>query len=540
MLCVLQGRCIKPPMKASLFGDSAVARIASEIDWSKHPLGPVESWDPHLKMAIRIAVNSKFAMFISWGSDRHFFYNDAYSVLMGNKHPTAFGRKFQDIWSEIWDDILPLIESVDAGQSVYLENLKLTMNRKGYDEDAYFTFSYSPIIGDSNNVLGLFCAAQETTKQIIAEQDLQVALLKAEEARKDLYSFFMQAPAPMVILMGEEYRYFLANPPYEKMVGKIVTGKTVGDLFTNEEVGHFKKLLDEVYKNGTPHMGKEMPLKLGDETIYLDVRYNPFRDENGKIKGILAIHQDVTDQVLAKTALQDAVKMRDEFLSIASHELKTPLTSLKLNVNMMRRAFDKGDYSIERIKNFADQTDKQSVRLERLINDMLDISRIKTGRLAITRERFNMYEATEEVIRRMAPQFSAAGMNLPILEGTKEAFGYWDMLRIEQVIMNLLTNTIRYGEKKDVHVLVTADKQNVKVQVKDFGIGIAKQHQENLFEIFQRFSHLNESSGLGLGLFLSKQIVNSHNGNIYVESEPGKGSTFTIELPINGSGDQKS
>lgn len=526
-------------MKTSLFGDSSVAKIASEIDWSSHVLGPVESWDPHLKMAIRIAMNSKFAMFISWGKERFFFYNDAYSVLLGNKHPSAFGKNFQNVWSEIWNDISPLVESVDEGKSVYLENLKLTMNRKGYEEDAYFTFSYSPIIGENNNqILGLFCAAQETTTQILAER-------KSEEARQDLHSFFMQAPAPMVILMGREYRFSLANPPYEKMVGKQVTGKTVDELFTHQEVAHFKELLDDVYKNGKPHVGKEMPLTLTDEnggkhTIYIDVRYQPFRDTNGNIKGVLALHQDVTDQFLAKTALQDALKLRDEFLSIASHELKTPLTSLKLNVNMMIKAIDKGDYSLDRIRSFAEQTDKQTVRLERLINDMLDISRIKTGKLGITRERFNMYDTTEEVIRRMAPQFSAAGMNLPILEGTKEAYGYWDMLRIEQVIMNLLTNTIRYGEKKDVHVLVTTDQKNVRVMVKDLGIGIAKQHQRNLFEIFKRFSHLNESSGLGLGLFLSKQIVNSHNGNIYVESEPGKGSVFTIELPINESDDQKS
>lgn len=400
----------------SFFGQTEVAYHASKIDWSNHPLGPVEKWDTHLKIALGIAFNSKFPMFVSWGKERFFFYNDAYAVILHKRHPAAFGARFEEIWSDIWEDILPLIEAVDQGRSIYLENLKLNMTRKGYEETAYFTFSYSPIQDENKNVLGLFCAVHETTNQILAEEENKIA----------------------------------------------------------------------------------------------------------------------------KQTLQEAINTRDEFMSIASHELKTPLTSLKLNVNLMKRMVDKGDYTPKRISQFSEQTDRQIQRLERLINDMLDISRIRTGKLVINREYFNLYDVAVEVLGRMASQFTSAGMKVPTIEGDRDISGNWDMMRIEQVIINLLSNSIRYGEKKDVHIKISKLDGMAELRVQDSGIGISDQNQRTMFQIFQRFSHLNESSGLGLGLFLSKQIISAHDGEIRVESEPGKGSTFIITLPIIGYDGQKS
>ena len=237
----------------------------------------------------------------------------------------------------------------------------------------------------------------------------------------------------------------------------------------------------------------------------------------------------------AEAALKEAVLARDEFLSIASHELKTPLTSLKLQAQVIRRSMereDQGAFSKERMKSLVDQTDRQTLRLERLVDDMLDISRIRTGRLTIEKEEFDLCELVKDVIGRMQEQFKHIPGEYPILNLCDESQGYWDKMRIEQVITNLLTNAIKYGENKEieVHILATSDK--VILKVKDQGKGISPEFQEKIFNRFERAGiSPTEISGLGLGLFITKQIVLSHQGKIWVESEKGKGSTFILELP---------
>src|SRR5690554_2970766 len=231
--------------------------------------------------------------------------------------------------------------------------------------------------------------------------------------------------------------------------------------------------------------------------------------------------------------LQESLKARDEFISLASHELKTPLTSLKLRAQLAIRKLQNNHLTSEKIKEFSTEIVKQVDRLERLVNDILDISRIRTGSLSLQPERFNFSQLVEDLINRMGPQFSTE--NDPKLIITNPEINvYWDKLRIEQVITNLLTNAIKYGENSPITVQVVEENSDVLIKVKDEGRGIDQNFRETIFNRFERAGiSPNEVSGLGLRLYITYQIVTGHSGKIWVQSELGKGSTFHIKLPKN-------
>lgn len=233
-------------------------------------------------------------------------------------------------------------------------------------------------------------------------------------------------------------------------------------------------------------------------------------------------------------ALRAALRSRDEFLSIISHELTTPLASLRYQMQVFLRHRDKGDiriYTPSWISSFVDQANRQAERLTRLVHDMLDVARIRTGRLAIHKELVSLNAIVKDVVAHLQPALRRAETPVEIVE-CPGVDGYWDRLRLEQVVTNLLTNAMRYGGKKPVTVSVSRADDNVRLAVRDQGIGIAKDAQRKIFDRFERSVSADEVSGLGLGLYITKQIVEAHAGRIWVESDGlNKGSTFFVELP---------
>ncbi len=234
--------------------------------------------------------------------------------------------------------------------------------------------------------------------------------------------------------------------------------------------------------------------------------------------------------------LQDAIKDRDTFLSIASHELKTPLTSLTLQSQMRRRQLAKGNLTMFEEKKLAAMFDsdiKQLAGLNRLIDDMLDISRIRTGRLELNKEIFDLSKLTHEIVDRFRPQLEEVSERL-IFDSIEPVFIEADPYRLEQVIVNLLTNAMKYGQGKPLEIRVLSDSKNCKafLSVSDNGMGIGEEDQERIFSRFERAISANEVSGLGLGLAIVKDIVVAHGGEIHLESEVGVGSTFTISFKL--------
>lgn len=230
---------------------------------------------------------------------------------------------------------------------------------------------------------------------------------------------------------------------------------------------------------------------------------------------------------------REAVAVRDEFLSIASHELKTPLTPLKLQLQLLSRQIMKGEKEIPQAKilKMMNNFDLQLNRLSKLIEDLLDVSRITTGRLSLNLEKFNLAGMIYDVMAQYGHQLKQAIIKVHI-SSDKDIEGMFDRMRLEQVLINLLVNAAKYAPGKPIHVGLEKNNNLAVIRVTDQGPGIAPDDQERIFKRFERVKGSENIGGLGLGLYISSQIIKAHNGIIRVESEPGKGASFIIEIPI--------
>lgn len=226
---------------------------------------------------------------------------------------------------------------------------------------------------------------------------------------------------------------------------------------------------------------------------------------------------------------QKAIRLRDDFLSIASHELRTPLTALQLQLQGMGHLLGKPQGTDEKFKTKLQTATRQTLRIGSLIDDLMDVSRLSAGRLELHREPVNLAELAKEVVERHASQAQAAGCAVTLQ--AEPALGEWDRSRLEQVLTNLLTNAVKYGAARPVEVVVRPREASAEVVVRDHGVGIDAVDLERIFGRFERAASVRHYGGLGLGLYISKQIVDAHGGTIDVKSEPGKGSEFRVLLP---------
>ena len=235
-----------------------------------------------------------------------------------------------------------------------------------------------------------------------------------------------------------------------------------------------------------------------------------------------------------QSELEHAVRMRDDFMSIVSHEVRTPLNGLILETQLrkLHLARDNADaFTLDKMRAMVDRDERQIQSLIRLIEDMLDVSRIRTGKLSIRPVQFDLAQLVRNLVDSFAPQVMAADCSIS-LRADEPVVGTWDEFRIEQVISNLLSNALRYGGKGPVEVAVYAHKGLARVEVRDHGIGISKENQLRIFQQFERVSATHVVAGLGLGLFISEQIVAAHGGSISVDSALGEGALFRVSLPI--------
>lgn len=244
-------------------------------------------------------------------------------------------------------------------------------------------------------------------------------------------------------------------------------------------------------------------------------------------------------QAIHRSQLYDdakkAIEVRDEFLSIASHELRTPLTPLKMQIQGVARQIGNDNATTltpERLLKMVETSDRQITRLSALIDDLLDVTRISAGKLSLNKETFSMKEMIADVVAQYSHQFKYSQSPVEIRIDS-DAEGLWDKVRIEQVLINLLTNAAKYAPKKPILVTMEKNSTMVKIQVKDLGPGISPENQERIFKRFERVSDKQNIGGLGLGLYICKQIVEAHQGQIYVQSVLGEGSTFVVELPLS-------
>ncbi len=275
-------------------------------DWSTSPLGLPEAWPRSLRTLVRLVLDAQQAMFLAWGPDLAFLYNDAYAPIFGKKHPGALGRPFAEVWSDIWPQIRPLVDETIAGRGSWHEDLLIPMERHGYREETWFSFSYTPAYGDDGRIAGLVCAATETTRKVLAERHL------ASESER-LRELFQQAPGFMAVLRGPEHRFEMVNASYEQLVGhRAIAGKPLLAALPEVAGQGFKELLDEVYRTGEPYVGTNLPIMLqrrpgaSPELRIVDFVYQPIRDADRRISGIFAEGIDVTEARRSETALRES------------------------------------------------------------------------------------------------------------------------------------------------------------------------------------------------------------------------------------------
>ncbi|MGV8930418.1 MAG: sensor histidine kinase [Brevundimonas sp.] len=270
-------------------------------------------------------INSLYPMFVAWGPQLAFLYNDGYRPIFGAKHPRTLGLPFRDVWSEIWTDIEPLVSRALAGEASFHEHLHLVMERNGFAEDTWYTFSYSPVRDESGEIAGMFCACQETTGQVLAERRL------ASQAER-YQRLFQEAPGFITLISGPEHTYEFVNNAYVRLAGeRDYIGRTVREVIPESVDQGFIDLLDRVYQTGEPYLAVATPLKVQRpadgvvEERFLDFVYQPVRDADGSITGIFVEGHDVTDGVLAKRAQDHHARHLELLNDELNHRVKNTL-----------------------------------------------------------------------------------------------------------------------------------------------------------------------------------------------------------------------
>ncbi|OLY91774.1 PAS domain S-box-containing protein [Cnuella takakiae] len=282
-----------------------IGELMRTKDWSNTAVGTPDTWPQSLRTSINLLLNSKFPMFVWWGKELTTFYNDGYRTIAGGKHPDLLGKSGREGWAEIWDDLSPLVDAVFNGQSTWAEDQLLLIDRRGFIEESYFTFSYSPIVDESGTINGLFCAVIETTEKVLAAH-------KVEQSERNLRATILQSPVAMCILKGPSFVVEIANNRIFEIWGREeaeLLNKPIFEGLPEARNQGLEDLLNRVLVKGETINASEQPVQLprkGEiETRFLNFVYEPFRDLDGTISGIIVVAVDVTEQVLTRHKVEE-------------------------------------------------------------------------------------------------------------------------------------------------------------------------------------------------------------------------------------------
>jgi PAS domain S-box-containing protein len=514
-----------------LSGGGEAGAMMRTKDWSASPLGHPRTWPQALRTVVGLILNSKFPMFVAWGKELGFLYNDSYREILGDKHPRAMGGRFYDIWSEIWNDISPLIDRALSGEATYADRLLLVMNRHGYDEPTWFTFSYSPVRDEHGVIQGMHCACVEVTDQVLAEK-------YRNEENERFRALFEQAPGIMAVLRGPEHVFELTNQSYMQLIGyRQIVGKAAREALP-EVVGQgFFELLDRVYATGEPFVGYALPVRLQREPNgpleerYIDFVYQPIRDANGAVSGIFVEGADVTARKQVEDELRAANRQKDQFLAMLAHELRNPLAPIMTAAQLLKV----GSLDPRSVANASEIIVRQASHMTDLVNDLLDVSRVTRGLVTLEKEELDLNVIVSAAVEQVRPLIDARRHSLTLQLSGHSAHVIGDRTRLVQVISNILNNAAKYTAPGGRLTLsVSVDEQRVVVAVRDNGVGIAPDILPYIFDLFTQAERTPDRSqgGLGIGLALVKSLVALHGGTVYVSSDGlGKGSEFRICLP---------
>ncbi len=545
-------------------GAGVMATLMREHDWAASPLGPPADWPTSLRVATRICLTSRFPMIVWWGPELRFLYNDAYLPMLGDKHP-ALDKPGQEVWADVWPIVGPMLDGVlETGQPTWSEDLLLPMARHGYWEETYFTYSYSPVLDDHGTVRGVFTAVTETTEQVIGarrlaalhdlgaqagaartvEQACALVTEALDRARDDIPYFALYlgrggddrltlagltpgAPTaaagphrwPLAEALEQSRRLVVddvpgrvgrlprgnwTQPPTEAMVLPLYAAtQPIGVLVLAASAG---RRLDEDYRTFMGLVARQTASLLNGASAYQAQRRRA---------------EELAELDRAKTT----------FFSNISHEFRTPLTLIMGPVQELRTRLQQADPGI---REDLDVVYRNGLRLGKLVNALLDFSRIEAGRSHGHFEPVDLARFTADLGSAFRAAFQRAGLAFEVDCPPLPEPAYVDREMWEKVVLNLLSNALKYTVAGSVRLSLAAADGQAVLRVADTGSGISAADLPHIFERFHRGStpQARSNEGSGIGLALVKELVGLHGGEIKVASEPGAGSTFTVTIPL--------
>jgi PAS domain S-box-containing protein len=564
-------------------GDGEMNRLMRAHDWSASPLGPVEGWPQALKTAVRIILGSRYPMFIWWGRQLVNLYNDGYLPMLGRRHPAALGRSAAVIWSEIWDTIGPQTDAVlGEGRATWNEERLLVLERNGYPEEAYFTFSYSPVPGDDGGVGGIFCALSEDTQRVLGQRRLRTlrelssrttGARTVEQACRAAIDTLAQNPhdLPFALIYlrdGDSGTARLAGttglpggspacPPTLELsatdspsacwpLGQVAaTGRA--ELVEGLEA-RYGGLPCGVWPD-PPQTALVLPvMQSGQDRLagFLVAGISPRRALDDDYRGFLEMLAGHVATAVANArayeeenkraeALAELDRAKTAFFSNVSHEFRTPLTLILGPLEDLLA--DAGETPRPRQQERLEVARRNALRLQKLVNTLLDFSRIEAGRLQAFYEPLDLAAVTADLASNFRSACDKAGLALrvdcpPLAEPVYVDRDLW-----EKVILNLVSNAFKYTLRGEIEVTLRQVDRRAMLSVRDTGTGIPPDQVPLLFERFHRVAGARgrTQEGTGIGLALVKELVHLHGGEVRAESELGKGSIFTVAIPLGQS-----
>ncbi|WP_327287323.1 SpoIIE family protein phosphatase [Streptomyces sp. NBC_01198] len=556
--------------------DPEVGSDLALVDWAATPLGDPAGWPQSLQTTVSILLSSRFSMWMAWGEELTFFCNAAYRRdTLGRKYPWALGRPASEVWAEIWDDIGPRIDTVlTTGESTWDEALLLFLERSGYTEESYHTFSYSPLRDDAGLVVGFLCVVSEETDRVIGERRMATlrdlgsdpSVVRTEQEMLDFssrqlernprdlpftltYLFNDDGSAHLTAATGIAAGHPAAAPtlpagavgpwPTEAAAdGRSVVvpldGGTYGDLPTGgwQEPPDQALVVPLLQQGGAPYGFMVAGL---NRYRSLDEGYRGFVDlVAGHVATGVASARSYQAQQRRAEELAELDRAKTTFFSNISHELRTPLTLITGPVQELRIRLSEAD---EGVREDLEVIHRNGLRLGKLVNTLLDFSRLEAGRMQASYEPVDLAAVTGELASVFRSAIDKAGLDFHVRCDPLPEPVYVDRSMWEKVILNLLSNALKFTFEGSISVGVRVADGTAEVSVADTGIGVAPDEMARLFERFHRIEKVRSRSneGSGIGLALVKELVGLHGGTITAASTEGRGTRFTICLPFGSA-----